>query len=240
MKRTISFFGRPIPYELTRKSVKNLNARVRRDGSLLVSVPPCCSDREIEEFLLSHMPRLVRAMDAAASQQALAPPALSEGAVISILGEPITLHLVRGSRRGVREAENALQLTLYPHEEEGRYATLLSAYLNDRACRLLDGICQEIYARYFDGCFPYPAVHYRCMVSRWGSCHKSRGVIVLNKRLLYAPMPAVEYVVLHELTHLLHPDHGAGFYAAIARRMPDYRSRAAMLRQVDLRRTAWL
>jgi predicted metal-dependent hydrolase len=76
-----------------------------------------------------------------------------------------------------------------------------------------------------------PPLRVREMTSRWGVCHLRTGVITLNKRLLLYPREAAEYVVLHELVHLLHPNHQAGFHAEMARLMPDYRQRAALLRQ---------
>ncbi|MBQ8350872.1 MAG: DUF45 domain-containing protein [Clostridia bacterium] len=240
MKQTIYYLNREIIYDLSRKAVKYLNARVRQDGSLAVSVPRHSPNWQIEQFLLSHMPRLLRAMDAMVARQKEEPVVLKDGATLSLLGKPYTLRLVRGSLHGVREQGNELLLSLRHTESETRYAALLTAYLDDRAKHLLGEICREIYERYFVDCFLFPVIHYRRMVSRWGSCNKTRGVIVLNKRLLYAPRSSIEYVVLHELTHMLHPDHSARFYAAVAARMPDYRARAACLKQVDLRRADWL
>jgi hypothetical protein len=45
------------------------------------------------------------------------------------------------------------------------------------------------------------------------------------------PLPAIEYVVLHELAHLKQLNHSAAFYAILQQHMPDYRQRAALLRQ---------
>ena len=55
------------------------------------------------------------------------------------------------------------------------------------------------------------------------------GIVTLNKRLLAAPRGAVEYVVLHELCHLIYPDHSKQFYDFLAAMMPDWKERKQLL-----------
>ena len=69
-----------------------------------------------------------------------------------------------------------------------------------------------------------PELKARFMTSRWGSCHWTRGIIVLNTALTVVPQELLDYVTLHELVHFLHPNHGAGFYAAMDRLLPEWRS----------------
>jgi len=65
----------------------------------------------------------------------------------------------------------------------------------------------------------------RKMTTRWGSCNSKKGYINLNLRLLEKPLNLVEYVVLHEMAHLIHANHGREFYALLGEIMPDYRER---------------
>lgn len=65
--------------------------------------------------------------------------------------------------------------------------------------------------------------------SRWGSCTKN-GTININWRILMAPMRIVDYVVVHELSHLIHADHSPDFWSVVASVMPDYRERKEWLR----------
>lgn len=58
---------------------------------------------------------------------------------------------------------------------------------------------------------------------RWGSCN-SRGELRLNWKLIMAPLPVLDYVVVHELCHLLHMDHSALFWADVGRVFPDYKT----------------
>lgn len=70
------------------------------------------------------------------------------------------------------------------------------------------------------------------MTSRWGSCRPRNQALTLNTALIKAPKEAAEYIVVHEFTHFLHPDHSRSFYEAVARVMPDWKERRQLLRHV--------
>lgn len=71
---------------------------------------------------------------------------------------------------------------------------------------------------------------FRNMRSRWGSCTPATGRICLNLQLADAPEGCLEYVVVHELCHLIAADHGPRFKAAMDRYLPDWRERRELLR----------
>ena len=71
---------------------------------------------------------------------------------------------------------------------------------------------------------------YRNMKSRWGSCQPSTGRICINVRLALYPLECLEYVVVHELCHLLVSGHGPDFHNLMDRVMPDWKQRRAKLR----------
>lgn len=71
---------------------------------------------------------------------------------------------------------------------------------------------------------------YRNMKSRWGSCQPSTGRICINVRLALYPPECLEYVVVHELCHLLVSGHGPDFHNLMDRVMPDWKQRRAKLR----------
>ena len=75
-----------------------------------------------------------------------------------------------------------------------------------------------------------PKVRVRDMRTRWGSCSLHTRTLCFALRLWAMPEPAREYVAVHELCHLLHPDHSPAFWAEVARCLPDYKARRAMLR----------
>ncbi len=100
--------------------------------------------------------------------------------------------------------------------------------------RLILSLCDRVYPYFREKGVPFPEVRFRRMKSQWGNCRKERGVVTFNTMLCYAPTECVEYVVAHEFTHLLHPNHGAGFYAELEQIQPDQKSRKEKLKQIIL------
>lgn len=178
-QRAVPFEGGQIVYTLERKQVKNLNLRVRRDGSVYVSAHPRMSLRTIDAFVSGRGAFVRAAQDRLARQrrqtEALPPPPREEC------------------------------LALFSDSLAGQLP-LLAPYGVQR-----------------------PQLRLREMTSRWGSCAWKSGVITLNTRLFYAPRPCLDYVVLHELCHLVHPDHGPGFHSLMGALMPDYKHRKRLL-----------
>lgn len=85
-----------------------------------------------------------------------------------------------------------------------------------------------LFAQILDG--QRPMIKVRLMKTRWGVCHVAKRSITLNMRLAEMPAAALEYVVLHEYAHFVHPNHGKEFHALMARLMPDYKARRALLK----------
>ena len=69
----------------------------------------------------------------------------------------------------------------------------------------------------------------RKMTMRWGSCNSRKGYINLSLNLIEKAPELIEYVVLHELAHLIYPHHQKSFYDFIAKLMPDFKTREQRL-----------
>lgn len=70
---------------------------------------------------------------------------------------------------------------------------------------------------------------YRNMKSRWGSCQPETGRVCINIRLALYPPECLEYVVVHELCHMLEANHGPGFKTLMTKVMPDWKERERIL-----------
>jgi predicted metal-dependent hydrolase len=70
---------------------------------------------------------------------------------------------------------------------------------------------------------PVTKIRIKKMKTRWGSCNYKKGYINLNIELMKKDIKFIEYVVLHELTHLIHPNHSKEFYNFIENIMPNFR-----------------
>lgn len=108
-----------------------------------------------------------------------------------------------------------------------------SAPLPDKAEALMQmqAICEGLFPLFADS-VPQglPEICMRDMVSRWGVCNLKRRRITFALRLVQKPLAAQEYVAVHELCHLLVPNHSPLFWAEVEKRMPDWKARRALLR----------
>ena len=93
--------------------------------------------------------------------------------------------------------------------------------------RFVYSLCEERVRLSFDkytaklGLYP-KRVTFKKMVSRWGSCSVS-GNISINVDVICFEQECIDYVVIHELCHLKHMDHGADFWALVSTCCPDYK-----------------
>lgn len=70
----------------------------------------------------------------------------------------------------------------------------------------------------------------RIMKSRWGSCNPTQGRICLNLHLINYPLICLEYVIVHELVHILEPSHNKRFYALMTQFMPEWKQYKTLLK----------
>jgi len=84
---------------------------------------------------------------------------------------------------------------------------------------------------YWAEAFPieYKQLRLKYNHSNWGSC-STRGNINLSTRLLLCPLPVIDYVIVHELAHLIQPNHSKAFWAEVAEVMPDWKTHAQWLK----------
>lgn len=82
-------------------------------------------------------------------------------------------------------------------------------------------------------------LYVRAMRTRWGTCNPVNSTIRLNTDLAKKPPECLEYIVVHELVHLLEPTHNARFVALMNRHMPDWRHRRQVLNSLPVRHEEW-
>ncbi len=234
MKQTvheIELNGTRISYTLTRKSVKNINLRIQPDGSVWVSASPRVPMRAIEALFYDKADAVLHAI-AHFRAQAVAQRGeclLADGERVFIWGEPKCVSLQAGTRNHAQVIGDTVVLTV---------KDLSDIAAKQKAFRQLQAkLCQDVLTALCDRYFPYfkargvpfPTLRFRFMKSRWGSCRAQKGSITFNCYLVEKPLVCAEYVAVHELAHLLQPDHSARFYALVGDILPDWKARRQLL-----------
>ena len=143
-----------------------------------------------------------------------------DGAVRRILGRDVTLRVIPspGGTSHSYRCGDTVYLELDTHADVQQ---AYDAFCKHAACDYFTGVAQKLYPL-FEGAVPMPVISVRKMRTRWGSCTTGKGTIRLNLYLYEASPECVEAVVLHEMAHLLYPNHGPAFYAFLHAHMPQY------------------
>jgi len=194
-------------------------------GEVRVTAPPGASLSVIDEFVRSRAQWLTEKLSYFAS---VAPPSVpfefTDGSEVSVLGRKAVLQLSDNTSEGEELFErNGI---LYSHLPGGSDLTLaVNKWLDDLLLGHVNGIVDK-YSHL--GLVP-SGIRFRNASTRWGSC-SPRGVIMINRRLVHAPPEVVEYVVVHELTHLRHRNHSKKFWKTVKNILGDVKPHKQWLR----------
>lgn len=234
-QRTVQGAERSFQYILTRKKVKNLNMRVKTDGTIHVSANRLVSVKYIDSFVLSHEKTLIKTLDKYEKIRAntLQPLQYVSGEKVRFLGEEFHLLVEAAPVEGVDKFGQFLILRVKDTTDFARKEKAMKKWLAQMQVEVFLKICKEIYPMFQPYGVKYPLVKIRNMKSRWGSCQPQKGVITLNAKMIAAPREAIEYVVLHEFAHFIHPNHSKDFYGLVEELMPDWKTRKAMLQGIE-------
>ncbi len=114
-------------------------------------------------------------------------------------------------------------------------APLKQYFAEEEICDVIQKICDRVYPYFKEKGIEYPQIKFRRMISQWGNCRKEKGILTFNKNLMYAPYDCIEYVVMHEFTHFLQPNHSRLFYNELSKICPDWKERRNLLKTIILR-----
>ena len=220
MRRRVEANGVSLDYELTRKAVKNINLRVKRDGSVCVSAPKAVSVQRVDEFVIKNVEFIRK------SREKLASIPEKKQDTVYLLGKPYRLVMRSAQRsRAYIKGDDFIVETAKAEEVQ----RIIEAYEDALAGRLFPEVVSRVLPLVEAYGVKMPHITARRMTTRWGSCTMARGTIRLNTRLVRYPVECIEQVALHELCHFVHPDHSKDFYALMTRLMPDWKQRKALL-----------
>ena len=214
-----------IEFELTRKRVKNINLRIHPpDGRVMVSAPPRTSEAQIAVFVAAKADWIRRHQARIAAQPPRPELQYVTGEEHRFLGAVHVLEVRPATGRvGAAAVEAPPRLVVHardPHdaaEVQRHLERLQRRELQRRLDVLVPEWEQRLGVR-------TTRIRIRAMKRKWGACRTRTGDVVFNRNLAAEPPRAIEYLVLHELTHLIEPSHGPRFQAILTEHMPDWRT----------------
>ncbi len=209
---------------ITWKRMKNIRLRViPPGGDVVVSAPLGVPPERIRRFVREQRPWIDRKRDQL-RDPALEADRFEDGGRVRLWGRWHDVEHGRGGRARAWVTGHRLMVTGGDAEVRERAMARFRRSEMERVSRpLLDSWVPVMGV-------PRPAViRYRAMRTRWGSCNHRTGAITLNTALVRFPVAALEYVIVHELAHLRHADHGRGFWSLVAAALPDHVERRKLL-----------
>lgn len=212
-------------YTLERKKVKNINLRVKHDGSVYVSAPNRVPVREIESFVISRSEYIRRAAKYFAEREKKkTPPTYTDGSSLMYLGKTMKLELMTDKREYVAMWGPIIEVHIKDKSDTDGVKRLVENWYNRQRRDVFRDILVEVHSRFLKYDIDLPNLTIRSMKSRWGSCHYKKGIITLNSRLIEAPRHCIEHVVTHEFCHFIYPNHSKDFYALLEKEFPDWKA----------------
>jgi predicted metal-dependent hydrolase len=235
-----------VAYELRRSARRTIGFSVGQDG-LAVSAPRWVPLAEIETALREKSDWVVKKLAQAQERARRLEQrriVWRDGAILPYLGRPMTVFLSarHGPGRGAMlqgdpgdpppSGALLLRVALAPDAGASQIQGSVLGWLMRQARRLFQQRLEEF--------APRLEVQWRRLVlsnagTRWGSAN-ANGAIRLNWRLIHFPLPVIDYVVVHELSHLRVMDHSPRFWALVESVLPDYAARKALLTEDALPR----
>ena len=200
-------------------------------SDLQVRVPEHVDDERVAAFLQRKRPWIRSKV----AEIRLLPPHRSKelvsGESFPYLGRHYRLKIQEGHHVGVSLSGGYLKATIRPNEQGEQREARIQQYLHNwYRSRALEHL-KEKANRYAQQIGVSPAgVSVRNFRSRWGSCDK-KGQVVFNWNIIKAPHKIVDYVVIHELCHLIHPNHSKDFWQLVGRHDANYSEHRQWLKE---------
>jgi predicted metal-dependent hydrolase len=214
---------------IQRKKIKNVHLKVYRTLKVFLNLSPNVPDKWIIDFLEKRkewIDKQITKYKAASGYNNLHD--LKNGSSTQFLGKDIRIIQKKsdGDEAKIVAEEKTIAIYLKDESNSGKFNKIFQSWWRKQAYDIFSVVLIFMFNKIFKKySIPLPALQIRKMSTLWGSCIKERNKIVLNEYLLKADRLCIQYVVLHELTHLLYDKHNADFYNFLTIQMPDWKQR---------------
>ena len=219
-------------YEVIRRPRRKTVAILIKDNKVRVLVPSRVSQERVQEFVRSkaHWVRekLRRNLEV---RESIRPKEYSDGESFSYLGQNYYLKVLDGKPDKASQKDGCIfvhvQDSISGETRDHLIVSQLTEWYQEQAAVIIDekvnGFSAQIAVR-------PKKIRIKNYRSRWGSCN-ARGQVSFNWRIIMAPQRVIDYVVAHELCHLIQLNHSKDFWKLLETVMPDYKESRAWLKK---------
>lgn len=219
MIETIQFGTKQIDFYLEYSERKTLGISVTPDLKVQVKAPLGTSLEKIKTKLRKRAPWIIRQESFFLSFHPKTPARkFIGGETLLYLGRQYRLKIILNKKESIKLKGGFIEVVALNH-------TTVKQIINEWYLRnakiKIRGIAQPLIDNFKKHNVEPSSIVFRDMPTRWGSC-TPRGKIIINPELIKAPKGCIEYVIIHELCHLVHHDHTQKFIDLQIKEMPDW------------------
>lgn len=205
---------------LIRKNVRGMRLSIRPDGDIRLSVPFSVSDEIAQTFVESKLPWVRQHLDRILKRKELEPADLSAVSYLgSIYQTQVVYHHI--APRVVIDSSERMCIFLKPGSSQAEMGKVLDAWYRSELKKIIPPLIQE-WEAIMD--VKVHSFQFKRMKTRWGTCNVIDHRIWFNVELAKKSFPCIEYIVVHEMSHLLERGHGPKFKACMDKFLPDWRN----------------
>ena len=220
-----------VSVQIKRKNIKNVHLKVFRTLEVVLSVPMTVPPDWIDSFLDNHVGWIddqITKYKKSSGYNNLS--SIRSGSSTQLLGKDVRIYKEASLIDRVELDEKKVCIFLRDVSDEEQAQKLFDAWWRNTASDIFQSETEQLYQKIFKKYgLNQPKILVRKMKTLWGSCTPSKHKITLNEYLLKADIRCIQYVILHELTHLICPNHSKEFYDFLTIHMPDWKERKKQL-----------
>jgi len=229
--RSIQFGRRHISYRLKFSPRKTLGIEVYPDQSVVAVAPNGAEASAVDQRILKRAPWILKQQRDFESFLPILPPhKYISGESFQYLGRQYKLRIFQAKTERVCLQLGQIHVSLPNRNDSSQVKILLEVWFRHRAELVIAELWPKCVAKVEPHGIRPKTYQLRKMKTRWGSCGKS-GIILLNPELIAAPKACIEYLIIHELCHLKHYNHGAEFFELLTLLVPDWEALRQKLNQ---------
>lgn len=222
-KEHIVFGKTKIDFSVEYKERKSMTIQVHPDRSVKILAPVDSQMDKVKAKIKKKAPWILQQQDFFLSFHPLTPARkYISGETHLYLGRQYRLKVVEKKAESVKLQGANIWVFTPDKEDHEQVKKLLNNWYTEKAnyhFKILFDQLKPTIEKYNS---VKPFLKLRWMKKRWGSC-SLQGKILLNTELIKAPKPCIEYVLVHELCHLIYPNHSQKFFRLLTYHLPEWR-----------------
>jgi len=219
MLHSIQFGSKEIIFSLSYSDRKSLGITITPEMDVLVKAPVDTALENILEKVKKRAPWILKQQSFFLTFYPKTPKKkFVSGETHLYLGRQYRLKITVGLKNEVRHRGSYIEIIT---KQKTKAKELLNLWYRDKAKEKFATIAEPFIQKFRKYNVDPTAIFVQEMPTRWGSC-TPKGKIILNPELIKAPKHCIEYVIIHELCHLVHRDHTSKFFDLQTREMPDW------------------